>query len=113
MSGSSNTTTKNGGTTGETAAALQGLGETVTGLDGRQVVTARGHTDCESRAGLNGAVPDPNVVVPPTGGGVDNSPEGSGVVVGAGVAPGAVVNPAPGVAGTGGQGVGGATQGTS
>ena len=34
----------NGDTIGETAAAMQGLGETVTGLDGRQVVAASGHT---------------------------------------------------------------------
>ena len=114
----------NGDSVGEAANALRSLGEAVTGLDGQQVVAASGHTGSEGGAGLDGTVGNPNVVAPPAGGVVD-IPEGSGVVAGtgvvagAGVAPGAggVVDPAPvsraGVAGTGGQGVGGAAQGTS
>ena len=62
MSGSNNPAigtgaNDNGDSIGETAAAMQGLGETVPGLDGRQVVAASGHTGSESGAGLDGTVP--------------------------------------------------------
>ena len=54
----------------------------------------------ESGADLDGTVANPNVVAPPAGAGV---PSGAG----------GTADPAPGVAGTGGQGVGGATPGTN
>ena len=40
---------------------MQGLGEVVTGIGGRQAVAASGHTgDGESGAGLDGTAPKPN-----------------------------------------------------